>query len=150
MLGRAYSIRSRLTGISAADDLIQVTAASTHIIAIDKIKVTQGSILTAEFQQLLVQRASAAGTGGTITPEEQEPGGQAAASTWLQNTSTNATLTGAPYDAEEWNFLIPYQWHPKEGKEIVVPPSGILVVRLNTAPSGAIDLEVVVEFREIG
>lgn len=149
-LGRGFSVRSAVTAVSAADDLIQVTAPSTMIVVIDRIVVTQGTVTAVEIKQLIGQRASAAGTGGALTPEEQEPGGPAASSTWLSNATTNATLAGAPYIDEQWNFLLPFVWHPKEGKEIVVPPSGIFVVRLNEAPAGAMDFNTYIDFREIG
>lgn len=150
MIGRGFTARALITGLTGADDLLQFTAPSTMEVHLDKIKVTQGTVVTVEIKQLIVQRASAAGTGGAITPEEKEPGGPAASSTVLTNTSTNATLTGAPIESEQWNFLMPYQWHPKEGSEITIPPSGVLVIRMNEAPAGATDFEVVVDFREVG
>lgn len=151
MLGRGYTVRVART-TTTANDLIRGTAASSHLVAIEKIVVTQGSKVDAvELLRVIAQRQSAAGTGNALTPEKREQGAPTAASTWNDHQTTNGTLTGQPQVDESWNVLAPFVWKAgRDGDEIVLAPSGIWVVRLDTAPGASMVVRCDVEFREIG
>jgi hypothetical protein len=151
-LGRAATVRGTRS-ISIADDLIQATVAADKLVIIDCFELSQSTVTAAiEVKEVIAQRAATtAGTGGALTAEANDPGDAVTGVTWLENTSTNATLTGSPLRSEAWNFLAPLIWRPKEdNEEWILGGQDIFVFRLNAAPAGATTFFYTVSYRVLG
>lgn len=149
-----YSVVHVIAALSAARDLIEITAPSTGIVELVSVYVSQDSDdATSESEMLpvIVQRASASGSGGSaLTASKLANLGSAASSSIEGGNTSAATLSGVALHRDTFNVLSGYQWVPVEHERPIVPPSGIIVVRLDAAPSDAVDLKVTVFFREIG
>jgi len=97
------------------------------------------------------QRASAAGSTPTaITPAKMEVGDQAAAST----VGGQPSMGEPTYTANTkigfmgWASLAGYQFAPVPEERPIIPPSGIVGLRLNTAGTST-NYDVEATFREI-
>jgi hypothetical protein len=149
-----YSVVHTIAALSAARDLIEITAPSTGIVELVSVYVSQDSDdATSESEMLpvIIQRASASGSGGSALTPSKLGGLTSAASSVVEGGNTSAaTLSGVALHRDTFNVLSGYQWVPVEHERPVVPPSGLIVVRLDAPPSDAIDLKVSVFFREIG
>jgi hypothetical protein len=92
-------------------------------------------------------------TGGTaVTPSPVLPGDAAAVTTVKSNNTTLATTGGSARDLfnDDWAFLNGFYWSPPgdEGR-FVIKPADAVVIRLPTAPSGAMVVSGAVEFGEL-
>lgn len=149
-----YSVVHTFSALAAARDLIEIAASSAIVVRLLSVYVSQDSddaTSESEMLPIIVQRASASGSGGsTLTPEKMEPRLASAASTVEGGNTSAATLSGAALHRDSFNVLSGYQWVPAEHERPTVAPSGIIVVRLDAAPSDALDLKVTVFFEEEG
>ena len=100
--------------------------------------------------RILLQRASAAGTSTATVPEKHEVLDAAFAGVAGVNHTVEPTYTGIPFNNEQVNVLNGFVWVPMPEDRIYIPPSGIIGLRLDTAPSGASDFTAGLVFGEIG
>jgi hypothetical protein len=150
-----YSVVHTISALAAARDLIEIATPATGIVRLVAAYVSQDSDdATSESEMLPIiwQRATVSGSGGsTLTPEKLEQLQAAASSTVEGGNTVAATLTGAALHRDSFNVLSGFAWEPlKAGIEIIIKPSGFHVLRLDAAPTDAIDLKVTVFFEEIG
>lgn len=149
-MGRMYSIISAAAAVTGAQDLLSVTAAANKALILHELNVTQESSETSDTGVIRVYRASAAGTtaASAPTPRPLDNGDAAMSGTIGHNLSSNSTETAALL-RRSWNVLSGFHWLPTPESRLVVPGSGIIVVRSDIAiTSATVTAELVVE--EIG
>ncbi len=148
--GAPYSAIFSAIAVSAAQDLFEITAPTTHRVAITGLHIGQYSDAgdaAAELLSLLIIRGyTTTGSGGAaVTPVALVPSEATAASTVARN-NTGLAADGTPLIlvADAWNVQVSYRW---EGR-IIIPASTRLVVRI-TAPADAVTTNGTLVFEEL-
>jgi len=147
---KVYTVRMAPTSQAAAKTLVTVTAPATTILVLLRAWVAQKTLTASELMRILLQRASAAGTSTAVTPEKHQPSDSVFGGVAGVNHTVEPTYTGIPFNNEQVNVLNGFVWVPMPEERIIVPPSGIIGLRLDTAPSGASDFTAGLVFGEIG
>lgn len=152
-MGRMYNVSAAVAGVTAAIDLLRISAPSDAIVVVHKVTVTQETEFgDAASEQMDIQfhRGSTDGSGGsaaTVAPLEVGDavfGGTAVAGNTTQSTEGTILLReAAPVQAG-------FYWAATPEERIVLSPSGRLVVELPTAPDDSIDFRVTATIEEIG
>lgn len=146
---RRYSVQVNAQAVTAAKDLVRISAPSTMVLCVLRAWVSQSGGVTSEQNRVLLQRASDAQTGTSETPQAIEVGDPAATFT-AQTLTTDHTLTGDPIIDEGFNWVSGYLWVPAPEDRIWVPPSGRLVLRLASAPSASKTVSAGMTVVEVG
>lgn len=150
-MGRMYSAVSEATGLTAAKDLIRISAPSDAILRVHEVVVTQDASETSEQLPLEIFRASTDGTGTSITPEALETGDAAFGGTAVGNLTADTTKSGTSLWRQANDVRAGWHYLPTPDDQIVVPPSGRIVVRLDPGSSfTSVNLSTTVTFEEIG
>ena len=151
-MGRMYMVTIAAQAQTAAKTLIELTASSAIVVAIDRMYVTQSTQDTSENLSCKVQRITTTGTGTAFTPRKTSNGDGAAVATVKTNMSVEPTYTASTDLVNQgFNTLSGFLWTPASDDEIIsIPPSGLLGIMLNTAPVGSISFDYGCTFREIG
>jgi len=137
--------------VTVAKDLMRISAASTRVCILHSVTITQDTSEVSEQLPFQIERVSTDGTGTTVTPEKLGGVGDAAfAGTSTVNLTVDATITGVPLHREAVNMLNGWYYRPTPEERISIPPSGRLVLRLETAPGAALTMTVVAIVEEIG
>jgi hypothetical protein len=143
MTGRMYSISFADVSVSAAQDLINVTATANMAFRIHRIELGQRTLTAWESKPVKLVRLPAtvtAGSGGSVvTPARLNNGDAAATVTAHANDTTPATTSGAAATlmARDWEFLngLLVVFTPDERP--VIAPGQAVQLNLPTAPSAA-------------
>ncbi len=153
-MGRMYYAVIEAVSVSAICEIFAVKSASTKATRLHELSLTQDTSETSEQLPLGIYRTatdqSAKGTG--VTPSPVGVGDAAFAGvvrTNILTADTFATL-GAPLWRDSQNLLAGWHFLPKEQGIIDIPPSGLIVVKLPTAPSGATSFSGYLLLEEIG
>jgi len=152
---RAYSVISPAASISAAQDLVRITAPSDASLEILRASVSQRDSETSSQVEVLLKRAASTGAGTAITPEAlfsgssnaQAYGGTAIA---VDSTGTASSTSVNPLVGEGFNLLNGWLYMPVPEERILVGPSSHLVVRLNSAPAAAAEITATVVVGVVG
>lgn len=147
--GRAYSVITDSFAVTAAKDILEIVAPADAVVSVSRIQVTQATQTASEALQVQVHRSAASGTGTAATANPLEVGDPAFGGSCEFNHTVDTT-PGVILSFEGWNVLTPYILHFTPEEEIVISPSGVLVVRLDTSPGASMNMSVVAWFREIG
>ena len=148
-MGRMYSVVMDAVAVTAAQDLIRISAPSDAIVVIHEVKVTQENTETSDQVAIQLQRSSTDGTGSAATPEQFESGDPAFGGTAVTNLTVATTLSDLLW-REGFNVLNGFHWLPTPETRIVVSPSARFVVRIDDAPAASTTVTAVVLFEEIG
>lgn len=152
-MGRMYSATFEEVAVTAAQDLIEIVAASDSVVVIHSVSISQSTEAgdaQSEMLNLLYHRGSTSGSGGTtVTPAPMNLGDAAFGGTCEANNTTQST-EGTILRAENFNVLAGYIWQPTPEERIVVSPSGRLIIELQTAPADSVTMSGTVVFEEIG
>lgn len=154
-MGRVYTFSTGLRAVTAAVDLLEITAAATKALRILRVTVSQSSDYgDSNAEGLQVQLARAATTGSTGTPttvtgRPHSPGDAAFAGSAKFGNDVDAG-TQTPIVDEAWNAQAGFQWAPANDQYIEVAPSGIFVVHLSKIPADSLDILTTVTVEEIG
>ena len=146
-----YEAKTNDGGIATAVavTLLNITAPSTAILEITKIRVGQRSTASSEMNEILVRRMTTASTGTSRTPSPL--GAYAASGATVKDTITADGSAGATVLDEGANLVGGWEWVAlSEMGRIVVPPSGIIEVRLAQAPAASRTMFCVAEYIEKG
>lgn len=149
-MGRMYSVIMDNVAVTAAQDLVRISAPSTAVVKIHEVKVTNEDVETSNQVAYQLQRSSTDGTGTAATPEAFDTGSTVFGGTVVVDLSADTTISGAPLWKEGQNILNGFHWLPTPETQITVPPSGRFVVRLDSAPAGSTQMSATVVFEEIG
>ena len=157
-MGRRYRVTFEGVGVSAAQDLVQITGASGKMMLILRhwVGCTDTSLATGQMLELRARFLPATvtvGSGGTtgITPSKNDPGDAAcSSSTCATNNTTPATTNGTAvklyengchlYQGDNWRYDSPP----------VIGPSEAFVFELLSTVSGTVHLSGGVEIEEMG
>lgn len=152
-MGRMYFAGAINVAMSAAMDLVTISAPSDAIVVVHQIEIAQTSEEgddQDEQLQVLVHRTSAVGSGGsTTTPRPYEVGMPAFGGTVRITDTTQATPSEILL-ASAWNVRAGWVWVPTPECRPVLSPSGILVVESGLAPADSVTVTCGVIFEEIG
>lgn len=151
MIGRPYTVVMDAASISAAKDLIRLSAPADSALLITKAWVGQESLDDLnEVNAVQIQRASTDGTGTSATPRPMSEGDAAFGGTAVVNLTANTTA-GNILVRENLNMAAGWVWTPFDLSEaIIVSPSQRIVLRLDVAPSAAQTLTAGFNLVEIG
>lgn len=144
-----YKARLDDVAVTTAKTLVELTAPSSAVLEVVSVRVGSSAIAS-ENSTVQFLRKSVAGTGTSFTPVPVAAGMPAAGATCRVNCTVEGTVSATVDDAQ-WNLVSGFEWAAlSELSRIIVPPSGIFAVKLNTAPAASKDFAVVIEFIEKG
>lgn len=152
---RLYSVAFKDVSISAAQDLINLTATAGMAFKVHAIELGQRTLATWEAKNVRMTRNPATvttGSGGAAaTPRALNPSDVAATVTARTNDTTGQTTSGTATDilAREWEFLNGFFWLPAPEQRPIIRPSEGLVLRIDTAPSVAMLASGYILFEEL-
>ncbi len=138
-----YSALFSAVGVTAAQDLFEITAPSNGPVVLLGFRLYQTTELGDAMEEVLrvtVGRAATSGSGGSApTAQNRNPNGAAFGGTVEANNTARA---GTPTIIEEvgWNVRIPEPliWTPED--LVIVAPSGIAFIGLEAAPVDSITM----------
>lgn len=150
------AVKADLAEITAQQDFFEINAASTKVVKIHEIHLSQlTDVQDAQEEMLLVLMKSGAttsGSGGTApTAVPLEIGDAAYGGTAEVNNTTKASVgTIVTHAAWHWNVRIPFDviFTPEARKPLA--PSGRLTVELATTPADSITMGGYMVIEEIG
>ena len=154
-MGRVYSLSFKDVAVSVAQDLLAITCSASVPVIVHSVTLTQKTLTNWEAKNVSMRRLPATvtqGSGGTTpTPRPLAANDAAAGGTYHANDTTGATTSGTAVDihTEEWNFLNGLYYLPPPEDRPVVRVSEAFVVKLDTAPSGAMTCSGTLVFEEI-
>ncbi len=146
MSGRIYRVPMNQLAIGTSkQDLWAITASSTIPFWLEEIRLDPTATAVAEYllSLRLFTGSFTAGSGGSTTPGvvKNLPNDSAAGATSkVGNTTQTAVGTGVDLqvDAGNWNLVNGWAWQPIDSDHrIPVPPSGCIVLSLDTTPVAA-------------
>lgn len=147
-MGRIYSVIMDAVAVVGAQDLIRITAPSDAILRIHEVTVSQESVVVSDQGAIQLMRASTAGTGSGYTAKLLELGDAAFGGSAVVDLSVDTT-PGDILRREGFNVLPGYKHIPPPNDQIIIPPSGIFVVRSDVPITSAV-LTCEVIFEEEG
>lgn len=153
---RMYSAVFEAISVSAVQDFFELTAPSTAVVCVHEVHITQDAGETSEQLPIHLIRVPAtvtSGSGGaSVTPRKMMTGSPAAASTVERNNTTVATTSGTleVLRRQGDNVLNGWHWVFTPETRLWLAPSGVLVVRLATAPGAALTMSGEIVFEEVG
>ncbi len=149
MPGRIYTVVADAVSETTAQSLIRLTAPTDAVLEILKVTVTQETLVASEQLAIQIHRGGSAGTGAAVTARQNEEGDPAFGGTAIGTITADPTIGNVLHRAA-WNVLAPFEWHPTPEERKFVSPSGVIVVHLDIAPSGATLFTTEIAFAEIG
>ena len=152
-MGRMYTVVMDAIGVTAAKDLLRLSAPSDAVVIIHEVSVSQDSDAgDSEAEQLVLQlqRSSTDGTGTSATPEPLHEGDAAFGGTAVTNLTADTTIDGAPLWREGVNVQAGFRYFPTPETRPVISPSDRFVVRLDAAPGDSLTMNLVCVFEELG
>ena len=156
-MGRMYSASFSIASAAAILDFVEIVAPATAVVVIHEIHITQDTQETSEQLPVSILRVPATATSGSggAAVTSRKIGGvldAAAASAVEAGNTTVATTSGTLETIRRLaeNILNGWHWVFTPETRIVVPPSGMVVVRLLTAPTAALAVSGELIFEEIG
>lgn len=159
-VGVPYKAGTRDVTVSAAQDLIEITAPATAAILVEMFRISQNTeVGDAQEEQLeyrVVRGVGATSGSGGSTPTAQpvnDVGEAAFAGTIESNNTTKMTAGGGSLeelDHGSWNVRQEKEILPPNGYGWVIGPSQKLTFELVAAPGDAVDINFDAYFRQIG
>lgn len=151
--GRLYTARMPATSISAAKDLLRITAPTASQLQIHAVNVSTKATAA---QQLAIQlqRSTNDGTGGTAAVFTRNDPGLAAYTSFsgasgVYNLSADTTA-GDIFDIRARDVRVGWEWTFTPELRYLIVQGGRFVVRVNDAPSPAVTFLVTVDFEVFG
>lgn len=152
MIGNAYTTSISAQAQTAAKTLIEIAAPSTGIVYIQRMQIGQRTFTSSEQLEAKVQRVTTTGTGTANTPAKNSSLSPAASSTVKTNMTAEPTYTSGTVQMNDaFSVLTGWLWTPGSDDElIIIPPSGLIGMMLNKAPSTSMDFNYKMNFVETG
>ncbi len=154
--GRMYTVSFTAVSISGTQDLFNIIAGSSKVVAVHAIELAQISQTTVGNLRLRVRYLPATVTngsgGGAATPRPMNVGDNAATFTARINDTTQASSSTTIVDlwSDQWNLLNGFLWVPPAvNRPFVGAPSGAIVVSLDSAPGSAITASGTITVEEL-
>ncbi len=155
-MSRVYSAVFSGVSVSVVQDLFELTAGSGVVVRLHEVHISQDSAETSEQLAVSIKRimpTATSGSGGSaVTPAKLAIGDPSATSTVERNNTTQASSNDQIVTMRRHgeNVLNGWHWVFTPESRIDVPPSGMIVVSLENAPSGALTMSGELIFEEIG
>lgn len=142
-MGRLYTISVADVAVTAAQDIINITATANMAFKLWRVELGQKTLTTWEAKGITINRfpatvtAGSGGTAGNVRP--MNAGDTAATVTTRINDTTSMTSSGTATVvlARDWEFLNGFIWVPMPDERPVFAPSTGCNIKLVTAPSGS-------------
>lgn len=144
-----YAIRDTLAAISAADTLLELTAASDTGVDLIRAWVSPRGAVLDQIQEINVFTNDAAGTGTSQTPVALHPGYAAFGGTARDVITVEGTT---PTDVIEDGFHFQNGWLylPVPEERIRIAGGDIMGIRFPVAPDAAMNIACGMVFGELG
>lgn len=151
-IGRLYVVAVAAEAHTDADTLIEIASPADAITILERAYISQSTFDTSENLSAKVQRITTTGTGSAYTARALEAGSPAYGGTVKSNMTVEPTYTASTQLIEQgFNALSGWLWTPASDDEvIVISPSALLGVMLNTVPSASMSFNYGCTIREIG
>ena len=151
-IGSLYAVAVAAEAHTDADTLIELTAAATCVISLERAYISQSTQDTSENLSAKVQRITTTGTGSAFTIAKMSNLAGTVASSAKTNITVESTYTANTVLVQQgFNVLNGWLWTPASDDEVItVPPSGLIGIMLNTVPAASIDFSYGCVFREYG
>ena len=128
-MGRMYSASAQRTAQTAAQDVIELLAATNVAVIIHEVEVTS-NLTTDERNRIILHRGTASGSGGAAGTEVGLETGLPAADSAIEFGNTTQSVEANVLRSTEWSCLVPYHYLPTPETRIVVPGGGLFIVEL--------------------
>lgn len=158
-MGKMYTVSFTGTAVTAQQDFFEITAASSRVLAIHAVELSQSTEVgdAAEEGLSILFRRGTSGTtsgsgGSSATPAPLEANAGAAGSTAeVNNTTRMSGGTITTLVATNWNIRqSPMQWIFTPEMRPIVSPSERFTVELATTPADSVTVSGTLWFEEIG
>jgi len=147
--GLFYSAAFEHVTVTAVQDLFEVQSAADHVVKIHRIIITQEESVTSEQSGVSIQRATTGGSSGSLPSEVPLMKGSPAAGANIEANNTTQATTLTLLHREGFNWLNGWDYRPTPEERITLSASGILVVRLEKAPT-SLEVSGTIIWEEIG
>ncbi len=148
-MGRMYTVTMDAAAVTAAKDLMRISAPSDAVVILHEVKVTQDESESSEQLPIQIHRASTDGTGTAATARPLQEGDAAFGGAAVVNLTADATAGDIVW-RESQNVLNGWHWLPTPEGRPVISPSGRMVIRLDAAPGASTKFTAVALVEEIG
>ncbi len=154
MIGRMYGFAIEAQAQTVAKTLIEIASAADGVTLLERAYIGQSTFDTSENLSARVQRITTTGTGTTSTTAVApfQVGDAAFGGVLESNSTIEPTYTANTVLVNNgFNVLSGWLWTPANDDEVVVmSPSALVGVKLNTAPSASMSFDYGCTMREIG
>lgn len=145
--GRQYTSVVVEATITTLHDLIKIVSQTNKITVIDAITVTTDAG-AAEDMEIVCMRATGGGTATPIVPTKDDLGDALYAGLVYDMTGDSNSTPGDVKKQEKLDVRSGFYWEP--GNKLILPGSGIFVVKHNVTLAVGVNMVVSVDFTEIG
>lgn len=149
-----YSAKLQGTSVTAAITLVQVKAPTDSVLKLLRAWISNTDLETSNQLRAQILRKSAAATVTSHTPAPTAVGMPASGAVGgTAATGVNASVEGTDSTVlvdDGFNILNGFLWVPTPDEQIVVPPGGIIALKLASAPAGATVVSAGFVWDEIG
>lgn len=158
-MGMRYSCVFDAVAVTAAQDLFELTAPADSALIIHSIRIGQTTDYgdaAAEGSQITLRRGqgTTSGSGGSAGTEVTLEAGFAAAGTLVEtNNTTQMTVGGGSIQVlaeEPFNIQVGYLYQPVPEERIIISPSDLFTVALDSAPADSLTMSGTIVWEELG
>lgn len=151
-IGQLYAVAIAAEAHTDADTLVEIASPADAVTILERAYISQSTFDTSENLSAKVQRITTTGTGTSTTPVALQAGSAAYGGTVKTNLTVEPTYTASTELVQQgFNVLSGWLWTPASDDEvIVVSPSALVGVMLNTVPSASMSFSYGVTIREVG
>lgn len=156
-MGRMYEVTSPEMTFAAttAGDMLEIVGHASRVTKLCSVRVTQNNRYgdaNASGAKIQIVRATVAGSGtpgATIVPAPVNSNDVAYGGVVEAKNPTGVSGTITILVEDNFNIQAGFMWTPPEKFEIVIPPSGILAIRLVDGFAASTDASVQCEIEEL-
>jgi hypothetical protein len=149
-----YAITFNAVAATAAQDLVEITAASTRRITILGWEIGQsteaGDAADEQLRLELIRGHTTGGSGGSsftaLALDPAEPAALCAAE--INNTTIASAGTAQVMHSTAFNVRAGHQWLPPPELYVKLAVSGIIVLRMNSTPADSVSFSGTLYFEE--
>jgi len=151
---RTYKVTLDNVAVTTIKTLIQLKAGTTVPLVLLRAWCSQNSLTSSAMQRIQIVRKIAAATVTSATPLLLDPGDSTSAAVGgTSATGTNASAEGTDGDIlyhDNFNVLNGFLWVPVPEERIIIPPGGIVGLKLADAPGSSMTTSAGLVWGEIG
>jgi hypothetical protein len=148
-----YSVLMPSIAVSAAQDLITITAGTNNSLVVHSAVFSQSSDYgdaAAEGLRFIIKQGSTVGSGGTTQTPAAIDAGLGASDASARKNDTTAATGGTNVYEENANIQAGWFYRPTPEERITIAGGTLVVFNLPTAPTDALTMSGTVLFEELG